>query len=198
MTLPAFISGAVVLFLLIFPDTAEIWVSERIRLTVLGCFGHLTLLLQERWGVEQQNAIAEVSEFLLPQVPPGTCCRSLMVDEWAMEWFWVKHWAQRDKKWSLLSSAVAAAGQQRLACGSRAGGSSDPSGDASAESCACPLLWGEDSSLCSCCCDTTRAVWLQKLLYKLWKLDTNTCSLLGIENKANYIYYLDLGDLLFF
>lgn len=53
--------------------------------------------------------------------------------------------------WSLLSSVVAAAGQQRLACGSRAGGSTDPSGDASAESCACPLL----------CCETTRAVWLQ-------------------------------------
>lgn len=111
----------------------------------------------------------------------------------------ILHWPQRDKKSSLLSSAVAAAGQQRLACGSRAGGSIDPSGDASAKSCACALLsWGEDTSLCSSCCETTRAVWLQKLPYKLWKLAPNSCSQMGIWNKASYIYYLDQRDLLFF
>lgn len=67
------------------------------------------------------------------------------------------------------------------------------------QSCACALLpWGEDTSLCSSCCETPRAVWLQKLLYKLQKLAPNSCSQLSIWNRASYIYYLDQRDLLFF
>lgn len=50
---------------------------------------------------------------------------------------------------------------------------------------------------CSSCCETTRAVCLQKLSFKLRKLDPNTCSQLGIWNRANDIYYLDQRDLLF-
>lgn len=44
--------------------------------------------------------------------------------------------------------AAGLSGQQRLACGSRAGGSTDPAGDSSAEICAYPLLQrGEKGSL---------------------------------------------------
>lgn len=117
-----------------------------------------------------------------------------------MEWFWVRHWPQRDKRWSLLLCCLQLK-LKNLACGRRAGSSTDAAGDGSAESCACPLLlWEEEASLLLSlsCCKSTRVVWLQKLLYKPRKLDPTTCCQMSIWNRANDIYYLDQRDLLFF
>lgn len=194
MTSPAFVSGAVAFFFfLIFPDAAVVWITGE---DAVSCFGHLTpafLLLQKRWGVSpccaaecnSRDFCISFFPWQLVDMPPGTCCKPLlMVAEWVMGWFGVRQSPRRHKWWSLLSLT----GPGQLAClGSRGW-------HAAAELEAAPTQQETPQQrsvlILSCsegrrdhslsCCKTLEAGWLQKALCKLWKVDPNACSRLGI------------------
>lgn len=135
--------------------------------------------------MQQQRFLHLLLPWQLVDMPPGTCCKPLlMVAEWVMGWFGVRQSPRRHKWWSLLSLT----GPGQLAClGSRGW-------HAAAELEAAPTQQETPQQrsvlILSCsegrrdhslsCCKTLEAGWLQKALCKLWKVDPNACSRLGI------------------